>query len=250
MNITFLGTSSCIPALGSETASLVINETHLVDTGWYTALGMRRYGFDPLRLQSIILTHLHQDHYLGLASILFTIGLRGSKEPSGRPLRILGPGKYLAQVVDAAFDYLQVDRFPELRLDYGLTLLRGGDSHELDGLLLETCDARHVSGKGTPEPALSYRVTESSTGAAVTYSGDTSYNPALAEFSRSAELLIHDSAHSSPQEAAEIARAAAVEQLLLIHYRADQSEELLAEARQLFPSTRLARDGDTVTVGL
>ena len=84
MNITFLGTSSCIPDIGSETASFVVNGIHLIDTGWYTALGMRQYGLDPLALESIILTHLHQDHYLGLAGLLFTIGLRGSKGPSRR----------------------------------------------------------------------------------------------------------------------------------------------------------------------
>jgi ribonuclease Z len=248
MNITLLGTSSCIPALGSETASFIINESHLVDTGWYTALGMRQYGLDPLGLKSIIFTHLHQDHYLGLASLLFTIGLRGSKGPSVRPLVILGPGEYLGQVVDAAFEYLQLPRFPELRVDYALVPLRAGDSYELDGLHLDTCAANHVSGKGNSEPALSYKVTERATGATFAFSGDTSFHLPLGEFARGVPLLIHDGAHPSAQEAAKIAKMAGVERLLLIHYSPDDSEALLAAARDVFPNTDLARDGETVTV--
>ncbi len=248
MNITFIGTSSCVPAIGSETASLVINETHLVDTGWYAALGMRRYGFDPLRLESIILTHLHQDHYLGLAGLLFIIGLRGSKRPSAQPLSILGPEEYLEQVVDAALQYLQFPRFPELRVDHVLVPLQAGESCDLGGLQLDTCAANHVSGKGNPEPALAYKVTEPATGATLVLSGDTSFHPPLADFAKGVPLLIHDGAHPSAQEAARIAKMARVERLLLIHYSPDDDEALLAAARAVFPNTDLAHDGQTVTV--
>lgn len=248
MNVTFIGTSSCVPAVGSETASFVINETHLVDTGWYTALGMRRYGLDPLRLESIVLTHVHQDHYLGLAGLLFTIGLRGPKGPSAQPLSILGPGEYLEQVVDAAFEYLQLLRFPELRVDYVLAPLRGGESYQVDGLQLDTCAANHVSGKGNPEPALAYKVAERTTGATFAFSGDTSFHPPLADFAKGVPLLIHDGAHSSAREAARIAKMAGVERMLLIHYSPSVGESLLAEAREIFPNTDLVRDGDRLTI--
>jgi len=248
MNITFLGTSSCIPAIGSETASLVVNGIHLIDTGWCAALGMRQYGLDPLRLESITLTHMHQDHYLGLVGLLFTIGLRGSKTPSAPSLSILGPGKYLEQVVDAAFQYLQLPRFPELSVDHVLVPLRSGESCRLHGLQLDACAASHVSGKGNPEPALAYRITEDTTGAAFACSGDTSFHPPLADFAEGVPLLIHDGAHPSAQEAARIAKMAGVERLLLTHYSPDDGESLLAEAREIFPNTGLARDGDRVTI--
>jgi len=56
---------------------------------------MRQYGFDPLALESIILTHFHQDHYIGLPQLLFYIGL---KKRSGPPLAVIGPNEHLKQI--------------------------------------------------------------------------------------------------------------------------------------------------------
>jgi ribonuclease Z len=248
MHITFLGTSSCIPDLGSETASFVINDRHLVDTGWCTALGMRRYGLDPLELESIILTHLHQDHYIGLAQLLFYIGLRGPKGPDTRPLHIIGPGDHLANVVAAAFDFLQLPRFPELDVNYTLTPLSPGESSQLANLHIDTCASRHVSGKGVFEPALAYRVIEPSTGSRFAFSGDTSFHPPLAEFAQGMPLLIHDAAHTPASDAATIAKMAEVGRLLLIHYAQSNAEALLAAARAIFPDSDLAREGDTIAI--
>ena len=48
MKITFIGSSTCIPDIGCEVSSLLINDENLVDTGWCSVLKMREYGFDPL----------------------------------------------------------------------------------------------------------------------------------------------------------------------------------------------------------
>jgi len=248
MRITFVGTSSCIPAIESDTASFVINDRHLVDTGWYAALRMRQYGLDPLGLESVILTHLHQDHYLGLASLLFFIGLRGPEGTTVPPLRIIGPRDHLRRVVHAAFDYLQLPRFPELKVNYQLMELQEGDACQLSDLRLDTCAARHVSGKGNPEQALSYRVTDPATGVSFAFSGDTSFHPPLVEFAKGVAVLIHDAAHSPAHKAATIAQMAEARQLFLIHYSLDKAESLLAEARKIFPETYLARDGDKVVI--
>jgi ribonuclease BN (tRNA processing enzyme) len=248
MHVTFIGTSSCVPDIGSETASFMINGANLVDTGWNTALGMRRYGFDPQDLESIILTHMHHDHCLGLAGLLLYLGLRGPKEASARPLRIIGPAQYLGDVVGAASEFLQIPRFPELDVVHELVPLEAGDSCELNGLRLDTCAANHVSGKGNPEPALSYKVTDPVTGAVFAFSGDTSFHPPLADFARGASLLIHDAAHSTAEEAATIAGLAGVARLLLIHYGSANGTRLLAAAREVFPNTDLAHDGGILTI--
>ena len=87
----------------------------------------RQYGFDPLSLESIIFTHFHHDHYLGLPQLLFYIGLRKRKGP---PLRIIGPSEHLKQVVDAALTFLQVSRFPEIAPSYTLVPLAPGDAFD------------------------------------------------------------------------------------------------------------------------
>jgi len=245
MNITIIGDSTCIPDVGRESACLLIDGKHLVDTGWCAAQKMRQYGFDPLSLQSIILTHFHHDHYIGLPQLLFFIGLRKRRGP---PLKIIGPDKHLEQVVNMAVAFLQTPRFPEIAVDYELVPLEAGDGFELPGLQFETTAAKHVSGKHVPEQALVYRATSKHTGASAVLTGDTSYHPPIAEFAKGVPLLIHDGAHTAAKDAAEIAKKAAVGRLVLIHYSQSRAARILAEAKAVFPNTELAREGNTLKV--
>ena len=153
LKITIIGDSSCIPDKGRETACFLINGKHLVDTGWCSALRMRDHGFDPLKLDSIILTHFHQDHYIGLPQLLFYIGLR---KRSGPPLNIYGPSENLQRVVEAADAFLQVPRFPELAVNRKLVPLAAGDKFDTADLRFETFAANHVSGTKKMEQALVY----------------------------------------------------------------------------------------------
>lgn len=246
MNITFVGTSTCTPDVGSEVASFVIDRKHLVDAGWCAALAMRRYALDPLEIESVILTHLHQDHYLGLPALLFFTGLRGRGRPDRKPVRIIGPGEHLQEVVDAAVRFLQIPRFPEIAPDYTLLPLRPGDEFELGQLRVATCAAKHVSGAGRPEPALAYRVTDPASGASFAFSGDTSFHPPIADLAKGLPLLIHDGAHTRPGQAAEVAKMAGVHRLLLIHYSKTRADEILTEAQQVFPNSDLAREGESL----
>ncbi|MCD6506103.1 MBL fold metallo-hydrolase [Candidatus Poribacteria bacterium] len=246
MKITFIGVSSCIPDRGMDTACFVINGRHLVDTGWGAVLKMREYGIDPLEIRSVILTHLHQDHYIGLPQFLFYRALRGRRRTDLAPLHVIGPQEHLARVLKAALDFLQISRFPELKEEYTLMPLNPGEDFELDGLHFETRAARHVSGEGVPEQALAYKVVERAGGSGFVFTGDTSFHPPIAEFAKGMQLLIHDAAHTSARDAAMIAKMAGVERLFLIHYSQEQADRLLTEAREVFPDTFLAREGETL----
>lgn len=243
MKVTFIGVSSCIPDVGMETASFVIDGRHLVDTGWCAILRMREYGIDPLDIQSAILTHFHHDHYIGLPQLLFYRALRGRH---AHPLWIIGPEEHLAHVVAATVDFLQVSRFPELKEEYVLLPLHPGQSFDLDDLHFETFAACHVSGKGVPEPALAYRVVAQDTGMGFAFTGDTSFHPPLADFVRGVRFLVYDAAHTSAHDAATIAARAGVTRLYLIHYAQERAGQLLAEARKVFAATELAKEGETL----
>jgi ribonuclease Z len=245
MKITILGDSTCIPDPGHDAASFLINGKHLVDTGWYATLKMREYGFDPLALESLIITHFHQDHSIGLPQLLFYIGLR--KRP-GPPLAIIGPGEHLKRVVDAAVEFLQTPRFPEIAANYRLVPLAAGDRFETSDLRFETLAANHTSGKNRREPALVYKATDKANGAQVVFTGDTHYHPPVADFARGASLLIHDAAHTSPKDAAGVAKRAGVGRLVLIHHTQAAAKKALAAAQAVFPSTELAKEGVTLEI--
>lgn len=245
LKITIIGDSSCIPDLRHDAACFLINGKHLVDTGWCAALRMREHGFDPLALESIIITHFHQDHYIGLPQLLFYIGLR---KRTGLPLNIVGPSENLQRVVEAADAFLQMPRFPELAVNRKLVPLTAGDKFETPELRFDTFAAHHTSGTNRVEQALVYKVTDKASGACAVFTGDTHPHPPIAEFATGASLLIQDGAHTPAKDAAQIAQRTGVKKLVLIHYNQGRAAKLLAEAKSVFPNTELTEEGHTLEV--
>ena len=102
-------------------------------------------------------------------------------------------------------------------------------------------------------------------GRKIVYSGDTRPNDALVELAKGADLLIHESTfgdelaekaaldgHSTPSQAAEVARRAGAKELILTHIspRYVDSSVLLEQAGLIFERTRVAEDLMEVEVPL
>jgi len=207
---------------------------------------MRQYGYDPLNVECILITHLHQDHYIGLPHILFYAGLSQQANPNAMPLKIIGPAEDIERVVTLAVEFLQIRHYPELAVDYKVVRLSPGQTYATEAFALETCATKHVSGKNVPIQGLAYRFTDKATGAQFAFTGDTSFHPPIADLARNVPLLIHDASHTAPDDAARIARQAQVHRLGLIHYGDAVAEQALAVATEIFPNTFLAREGQTL----
>jgi len=95
------------------------------------------------------------------------------------------------------------------------------------------------------------------------YCSDTAYDESIVPLIRDVDLLYHEATfasdmeeraretfHSTARQAASIAKMANVSQLLLGHYsvRYKDLQPLLDEAREIFPNTRLAIEGDVFTL--
>jgi ribonuclease Z len=98
---------------------------------------------------------------------------------------------------------------------------------------------------------LALRFEDTATRRAIVYSADTEPCPALARLAAGADLLLHEATgdyagHSSPEQAAELAREAGVGQLALIHYpvRGVNLEAWRSRAAEFSGPVTLARDGD------
>lgn len=90
-----LGTGGMMPLVDRYLSALLIRcegEMTLFDCGEGTQVPMRESGWGFKRLSSIVLSHLHADHVMGMTGVLFSVGNAGRTEP----LTIYGPPGTLA----------------------------------------------------------------------------------------------------------------------------------------------------------
>lgn len=77
-NITILGSSGALPAYGRYPSSQLVeikNRYFLVDCGEGAQMQLMRFQSNLHRINHILISHLHGDHYLGLMGLIFTMHL-------------------------------------------------------------------------------------------------------------------------------------------------------------------------------
>ena len=255
MRITCLGTAAAKPEGGRDTASYMVNDRCLIDTGLCSVLKMVALGFNPQEIDYLFLTHCHHDHYIGLASLLFYRRMQYRSNGLESRLTIFGPEEDVERVVERTEHFLQVDLFPPLGSELEVVPMAAGDDCETDEFRVSTCGNRHgVS-------ALAFRFVEKQTEAAVAFTGDTAYEPDIVAHVRGVSLLMHDAfegdkaqgedeeaVHAGGADAARVAREAGVRMLALVHLDKDVQEKALAAAREVFMNTVLPAEGQVFEV--
>lgn len=244
-----IGTGAAVLEPPHETSCYVINRDLLVDLGWCGVLKMPTMGLSPGDIKTVVITHCHSDHILGLPSLL----LFRSLSCTASALEIIGPAGYVEKVVEAALKYVAVARQsapPEVLI----TPLAPGGQYKNANYLIETCPAIH------PISGLCLRVTDLRSHATIAFSGDTAYNTRLVKLAHGVDVLVHEATlgaeapaddrdgHCGGKEAALVAREAQVGQLLLTHMPRSRRLPALTGALPHFAATALAEDGDVVEI--
>ncbi|HMO55883.1 MAG TPA: MBL fold metallo-hydrolase [Roseiflexaceae bacterium] len=209
-----LGVGTAVPDSDRENPHMVWEATGgllLIDAGGSTYQRLLRAGLDPLALRGIFLTHSHADHLNGLPALLFQLKLMGF---SG-PLPIYGNQPTLdraAQII-AAFD------LEEYQVGVEWVSLSGGQEVPLSGVPYRL----HVADTIHSRPCLALRFEHN--GRALVYSADTEPCEAVLELAQQADILIHEATtaepfpgHTTPRQAGEVAAAAGVGRLILVHF--------------------------------
>jgi ribonuclease BN (tRNA processing enzyme) len=194
---------------------------------------------DGVQTLDVVLTHFHLDHVVGLAYL--------PALPLPHPPRIYGPGQRLhgrstREILERLIGP------PLFAVELEAFVSEVGEIDE-SGLELGPFDIAARIQSHHNDPTLAFRLD-----GLVTCCTDTSYDGGNVAFAQGSRVLMHEawytedapreeSTHSSAREAAEIARRAAVERLVLIHIRPGGDEEaLLEEARSVFENSVLGSD--------
>ncbi|GAB2560640.1 ribonuclease Z [Spirosoma areae] len=299
--LTILGAGSATPSLRlHQTAQLLTVGTDyiLIDCGEGTQLRLIEQRIRPARLRYIFISHLHGDHYFGLAPLLSTLNLAGRTED----LYLFGP-RGLDEVLTTIFrvsdsrlgyklHFQPIDPSqPALLLDHPqLTVQSIPLQHRIDctGFLFrEKPHKPHLLRDKLPDDVPVAYLKQLKDGedirdadgqllyAAADYTqpgpaprsyafcSDTRYVDTLIPQLRGVDLLYHEATflednalraaevyHSTAKQAATIAAKASAGRLLIGHFssRYKQFDPFLDEARQVFPETYLAIEGQTINL--
>ncbi|HEY1558054.1 MAG TPA: MBL fold metallo-hydrolase [Kofleriaceae bacterium] len=241
---------------GGNTACLEVRagDTRIIlDAG----TGLRALGDERMRERiphaTILLSHLHWDHLAGLP--FFTpIYVPGHRvEIASGPNGTMSLDQAMREVFRAPF-------FPVAFDDLGGTVstreLRSNDRFEIGDITVTMARLNH------PDPVYGFRLEHA--GQSIVYATDTEHfacvDPTLAKLASGADILIYDAqytpaeypskvgwGHSTWLAGVELARAAAVPQLVLFHHDPGRGDTQLAaieaDARAALPGTVAAREG-------
>jgi len=215
--IYILGTSSAIPREGYENTHFLIEHGErkiLVDCGSNPVLHLSRAGVALDDITDIVMTHFHPDHVSGLPLLLMDMWLLKRR----KPLNIYGLGhaNERLQIVMDLFDWKHWPGFfplffhslPEQEMTLAI---------QSPDFKLFTSPVKHFI------PTIGLRMEFPLVEKTVAYSCDTEPCAQVVELARGVDVLIHEAAgygtgHSSPEQAAVIARQAKARELWLIHY--------------------------------
>jgi ribonuclease BN (tRNA processing enzyme) len=251
LRITVAGSSCSVPRIDRACSAYLLEDEDFafsLDFGTGAFANMRRYA-DYDRLDAIVISHMHADHFLDLIPLRYAVRY-GSKRRAGRLPVWMPPGGIAmlrsmtdafgneghGDFLDAAFQLAEFDPTRPLPIGPGR---------------LHFAPTTHY----IPSFAIRYE----SNGRSITYSADTAPDERVIALARETDLFLCEATllageseiggirgHSSAAEAAQMASSAHARRLVLTHYAEDAtSHDLDGAARDIFTGDIVVADDHT-----
>ena len=238
-----LGSCSTRQSKNNDFACYTLSDKLLIDANTGVIQHLFDAGVSPDTIRTVIFTHLHPDHAMGLLPLLFQFHILTGSHAG---ITVAGPKDSIYRYVDLAMDYL----YGELKgTEYEYTVwpkivpLAPGDVLETEEFNILACEAQHAV------PALSYRITDKETGKVAVFSGDTRYFDGYSKPFTGADVLVHEVSlqlqhakdvpgnvryrHSSIHDAIKVAEEAGVRRMFFTHNTPEWREVSVSAAREL-----------------
>lgn len=255
-SIRFFGTSAASPSLKRAFACIGLvkkdnsasEDITLMDCGDGSIRRILETRTSVLSISNILITHHHSDHLSGLIQVIETMSIEGRT----RDLSVHGPRglKEYFSTVQKTTNVASNRRFK-----LSIQEVEQGEKVSLGEFKVTPFSMQHTV------PCLGYRVEHSDF--LLAYTGDTEPCQSSLPLARNVDLLIHEATylnkdhdkaretkHSTPGEAAELATNAGAQSLILTHIndKRETEKEVLEEASQTHPKTKIAHDGFEVNL--
>ncbi len=270
--VRYGGHTSCVALAHDDapsSASGAARPTLILDAGTGLQLASRLLDGEPYE-GTIVLSHLHWDHTLGLP--FFPAG----DEERAR-VRVMAPAQDSGEdAVTLLAGMMRPPYFPieptELRGDWTFATIAPG-ALEIEGFDVLAAEIPHKGGRtlgyriGDGHATLAYLPDHCPTALGPGQDGWGEYHAAALELARDADVLVHDAAmfpqelaaeagfgHAVADYAVELGRRAGVREVVLFHHRHDRSDEDLdglaqrlgSVGSQSTPEVRVASEGTII----
>ena len=183
MKVRFLGSGDAFGSGGRFQTCIHLQAGDarlLVDCGASSLVAMRRFGVDPQSVDTVVLSHLHGDHFGGVPFLV----LDGQFKRRTQPLTIAGPPGVAARVTGAMEVLFPGSSAVERKFAVRFVELCDRTPLPLGAFTVTPYEVVHASG------APPYALRVAAGGKVVAYSGDTEWTDALLEAARDADLFI------------------------------------------------------------
>ena len=186
VRVRFLGSGDAFGS-GGRLQTCILAESHghscLVDCGASSLIALKGAGVDPNDVDTILISHLHGDHFGGLPFLI----LDGQFSGRSTHLRIAGPPGIEARVVDAMEIFFPGSSGARRRFQVRFQELPAGIPSSVGPLRVTPYEVVHAC--GAPPYALRVAIG----GRVIAYSGDTEWTDRLVTAASGADLFICES---------------------------------------------------------
>ena len=153
----------------------------LLDCGATSLAAMKGRGIEPATIRTVLLTHLHGDHFGGLPFLLSDAHYRARRTA---PLTLAGPPGLQKRLLQATEALYPGSTRRDLAFDVEIVELHERESVSINGLHVTPFEVVHPSG------APSYALRVEYGGRVLAFSGDTEWTDALVDAAAGADLFI------------------------------------------------------------